>query len=61
MLMKRPEPGANIIPHVVPKAKKSECIYLLPLCLQGTMLKKLATVTNLQILCSDDRASSISK
>ena len=35
MLIKRPEPGANIRPHVVPKAKKSESIYLLHLCLQG--------------------------
>ena len=48
MVIKRPEPGANIKPHVVPRARKSEGIYLLPLCLQGTILQKLAPVTNLQ-------------
>jgi hypothetical protein len=48
MVIKRPEPGANICPHVVPKATKSEGIHLLPLCLHGIKLKELATVTNLQ-------------
>lgn len=43
-----PQPGANMRPHVVPKVKKNECIYLLPLFLQETMLKTLAKVTILQ-------------